>query len=123
MSSTSIIKIPGLDVKVNLRYPDKVQYFQQINASNFQCLESGTHTDMVLVYPLEKELVRVSCSIVVLFLFIKEMFLLLSGPQSPPVAAVPSAGERCPGCGPRGAGHSPPGGLHGSGVGLPPRHL
>ena len=59
MSSTP--SIPGLNITGYLGYPDKVQHFQEMMASYFHCLMSGTHTDMVLACPEEKKFTRVSC--------------------------------------------------------------
>ena len=61
MSSTPSVTIPGLDITVKLVYPDKLLHFQEMMASNFHCLMSGTHTDMVLACPQEKKFTRVSC--------------------------------------------------------------
>ena len=60
MSSTPSIHVPGLDIKINRGVSDKLQYFQQITESHFRCLQSGIHTDMVLVCPQEKVFIRVS---------------------------------------------------------------
>ena len=58
---SSMPSIPGLNITVGLIYPDKVQHFQEMMASYFHCLMSGTHTDMVLACPQEKKFTRVSC--------------------------------------------------------------
>ena len=60
MSSTPSIHVPGLDIKINLGVPDKLQYFRHITGSHIRCLESGIHTDMVLTCPQEKVFIRVS---------------------------------------------------------------
>ena len=60
MSTAPRIQIPGLDIKMNLGYQDKIQHFQDLWASNFHCLESGSHTDMVFICPQDKKCIRVS---------------------------------------------------------------
>ena len=60
MSSWAGINIPGLDIRNNLRYRDKIQHFQEMMGSHFQYLQTGTHTDMVFLCPQDKECVRVS---------------------------------------------------------------
>merc|ERR1719219_2598530 len=45
---------------MNLRYPDKLQHFQEMMGSHYHCLSvTGAHTDMVLVCPQERESIRV----------------------------------------------------------------
>ena len=66
-STTPSVEIPGLNIRMNLRYPDKLQHFQEMWSSHLHCLSvTGAHTDMVLVCPQERESIRVS--FVVLFL-------------------------------------------------------
>ena len=62
MSTAPRIEIPGLDIKTNLRYRDKIQHFQDLWASHHRCLESGngSHTDMVFICPQDKKYIRVS---------------------------------------------------------------
>ena len=60
-STTPSVEIPGLNIRMNLRYPDKLQHFQEMMGSHYHCLSvTGAHTDMVLVCPEEYKSVRVS---------------------------------------------------------------
>ena len=68
-STTPSVEIPGLNIRMNLRYPDKLQHFQEMMGSHYHCLSvTGAHTDMVLVCPQERESIRVS--FVLLFLIL-----------------------------------------------------
>ena len=60
MSTAPRIQIPGLDIKMNLGYQDRIQHFQDLWGSHYQCLESGSHTDMVFICPQDKKYIRVS---------------------------------------------------------------
>ena len=60
MSTAPRIHIPGLDIMMNLRYEDKIQHFQDLRASHYHCLDSGSHTDMVFICPQDKKYIRVS---------------------------------------------------------------